>query len=358
MAKSVALRSSFIFEKTRDLTKVVRKSRSVLQWLCANFLLASGVIWWIRRRFHKHGAVLALTFHRVLDEDGYHCTHSQPEIIVREQTFRQLLTYIRRRYEPVQLMDVAPGKACKLVRLVLTFDDGWEDNYRIVFPIAREFGIPVLIFITPGLLHQTQPFWPEQVVELMRLSNPRTSDAEIGTEIEALKKCSPEERERRLDKLRQKADEQGSTPTVSPVDDTLLWQQIAEMHRGGVRFGSHTQTHTILTTADEETVRREVVESKRAIESALGGKCDTFSYPNGNWSEETKRILSEAGYSLAVTTEKGAWLESTDPLCIPRVNVYEENLVGPFGHFSPAMFEYTTLWKAWRATATFGRKTQ
>jgi hypothetical protein len=59
-----------------------------------------------------------------------------------------------------------------------------------------------------------------------------------------------------------------------------------------------------------------------------------------------------------VTTEKGAWLKNTDPLCIPRVNVYEENLVGPFGHFSPAMFEYTTLWKAWRATPSFAQKTK
>jgi peptidoglycan/xylan/chitin deacetylase (PgdA/CDA1 family) len=359
MHKSIALRSSsFILQRTGELKGIVRKTRSALQWLYANFLLVSGVMWWTRRRFRNHGAVLALTFHRVLDDESCHCTHSQPEIVVREQTFRRLLTHILRHYEPVQLTDALPGTAGRLVRVVFTFDDGWEDNYRIVFPMAREFGIPVLIFITPGLLHQRQPFWPEQVVELMRSLRPPAGDSEITALIEELKKCGPAERERRLVQLRQRAHEQVSTATASHVDDTLLWQEIVEMHRGGVTFGSHTQTHMILTTADEETVRREVVDSKKAIESALERNCDTFSYPNGNWSPEAKRILAESGYRLAVTTQKGAWLKNTDPLCIPRVNVYEENLVGPFGHFSPAMFEYTTLWKAWRATPRFAHKTQ
>jgi peptidoglycan/xylan/chitin deacetylase (PgdA/CDA1 family) len=330
----------------------------VLQWLCANALAASGVIWWIRRRFRRHGAVLALTFHRVLDEGSYHCTHSQPEIIVREHTFRKLLAYILRHYEPVHLTDAVPGSVGKLAKVVLTFDDGWADNYQIAFPIARETGVPVLIFITPGLLHQSQPFWPEQVIELMRALQPEVSDSEVTELIEELKKCCPQEQERRVRQLRDKASAAGLLASASHVDHTLLWQEIIEMHREGVAFGSHTQSHLILTTADQDAARREVVESKKAIESALGGTCETFSYPNGNWSSETKQILADAGYRLAVTMDKGAWIESTDPLCIPRVNVYEENLVGPLGHFSPAMFEYTTLFKAWRATPKLPRSKQ
>jgi hypothetical protein len=78
--------------------------------------------------------------------------------------------------------------------------------------------------------------------------------------------------------------------------------------------------------------------------------CTAFSYPNGNWSAAARGVVADAGFKLAVTADRQIWTAETDRLTIPRSNVYEEDLVGLSGHFSPAMFEYATIWKAWRRT--------
>jgi peptidoglycan/xylan/chitin deacetylase (PgdA/CDA1 family) len=122
------------------------------------------------------------------------------------------------------------------------------------------------------------------------------------------------------------------------------------MSRQGVRIGAHTQTHQILTKISQGEARQEVRLSKTAIESELGADCDTFAYPNGNWSPETREIVAEAGFELAVTTRRGAWMKGSDRLTIPRSNISEDNVAGPTGRFSAAMFAYSTIWKAWRAS--------
>ncbi len=337
------------------MTIFVKKARKVLQWLWARFLAASGCLWWAKRQLRGDGAVVALIFHRVLDESSYQKTQSQPEIVVREHTFRELVAHIVSRCEPVDLREAAPGMPGSKLKVAFTFDDGWEDNYTVAFPIIRGCGIPLIIFVTSGLVGRNSPFWPEQVIGLLRAIQPSVEDTEIEALIEGLKKCTAEERELRLAKLSEQAREKGTSPEPSSVDRTLSWQQILEMDRIGVEIGSHTQTHQILTFVGAEIARREVSESKAAIESALGKRCEAFSYPNGNWSPETRSLLAESGFKLAVTTETGAWTAACDPLSIPRVNVYEGKLVGPTGQFSPVMFEYMTFWKAWRATRAKSR---
>jgi len=328
---------------------LVTKAR-ILQQLWAKFLIASGCLWWAKRRLRAEGAVVVLVFHRVLDETGYRKTFSQRENIVRERTFRKLVAHVAGRYESVSLQKAEPGTPCKKPRVAFTFDDGWGDNYGVAFPITREYRIPLVIFVACGLIGRNTPFWPERVIALLRSVQPPVEEAQITAMIESLKKCTPQEREQRLTSLSEQACEKGTSLELSNADGTLSWQEIVEMDEAGVQFGSHTQTHQILTRVQAETARQEVLESKAVLERALGKRCDAFSYPNGNWSPETRRLLAEAGFKVAGTMDLGAWTVSCDPLCIPRINVYEGKLVGLSGRFSPAMFEYTTFWKAWRAT--------
>jgi peptidoglycan/xylan/chitin deacetylase (PgdA/CDA1 family) len=291
----------------------------------------------------RRGAVIVLTFHRVLDEAGYHAAGNLPGMAVRQQTFEKLAAYAAGRYETVDVSTAKPGELSARLRVAFTFDDGWSDNYPVAFPIAQAHGIPLTIFLCPALVGREAPFWPERVAALLHATGRR---GEIETVIEDLKHHSQEERERWIERL----GGAGTAVEFRAGDSTLPWEEIIAMDRAGVRFGSHTQTHQILTTVPPDTARAEIRESKGAIERALGHPCDLFAYPNGDWSPETRAILAESGYRLAFTTKRGAWTAASDRFAIPRSNIYEDNLAGLTGRFSPAMFEYTTFWKAWRAT--------
>jgi peptidoglycan/xylan/chitin deacetylase (PgdA/CDA1 family) len=334
---------------------VLANARRILRWSWAGMLAASGCLWWAKRQLRSSGAVVPLVLHRVLGETDSLKTHSLPGIVVRERTFREFVGHVVRRCEPVDLRAAEPGKPGPRIRVAFTFDDGWSDNHSVAFPITREYEVPLTVFLCPGLIDRKSPFWPETAVGLMRAIRPAAEEAEIEAAIERLKNSATEARAQYLAKLSEQARRQGRSVGPSNVDHTLSWAAITEMDRGGVSFGSHTQTHQILTGIPLEAARREVRESKAAIETALKKRCDAFAYPNGSWSAETRRLLAEEGFQLAVTTERGAWTASCDRLAIPRSNISEDNVVGPTGRFSPTMFEYTTFWKSWRATKAKSR---
>ena len=80
------------------------------------------------------------------------------------------------------------------------------------------------------------------------------------------------------------------------------------MSRGGIRFGSHTVTHPIISRVDGDRARREIAESKSTIEERLGVSVTGFAYPNGGPADflpETKTLLRESGYRYAVTMSLG-----------------------------------------------------
>jgi peptidoglycan/xylan/chitin deacetylase (PgdA/CDA1 family) len=322
--------------------------RPILRSLWVGLLASSGCLWWAKRKLRGEGAVVALAFHRVLTDADYAQTHSEPEILVRERTFRELAAYAEREYLALDLHEAVPGEPSEKLKVVFTFDDGWWDNYSVALPIARAHRIPLTVFLCPQLVDKSMPFWPERVIALLRAAKTEPDRSEIKTLVESLKKQVPHEREQALTRLAEEANQNGVSVEATTIDRTLSWQEIAQMDRAGVRFGSHTRSHEILTALPADMARREVEGSDVAIEQMLGKPCDAFSYPNGSWSAESRSIVAEAGFKLAVTVDRRIWTADSDPLAIPRSNVYEDDLVGLNGRFSPTMFEYTTIWKAWR----------
>jgi peptidoglycan/xylan/chitin deacetylase (PgdA/CDA1 family) len=119
----------------------------------------------------------------------------------------------------------------------------------------------------------------------------------------------------------------------------------------GVKFGSHTQSHEILTRVPPGKAYRELKESKREVEERLGDSCLLFSYPNGDWSQPVRDFVAQLGYRFAFTNQQGVWTRECDPFLIPRVNLWEGALIGPRGRFSAAAFDYVVFWRASRTLA-------
>ena len=322
-------------------------ARSMLQLMWARWLQASGCLWWAKRQLRRRGAVLVLTFHRVLDNQQIRGTCSLPGIVVRQRTFRSLVKHVAAHFDAVSFSDALqtqPGS----MRMMITFDDGWKDTYANALPVMHAHGIPATVFVCPGLMGRTLPFWPEVVASLLARATPPVSAVEIETLIETLKTYSTKRREQVIAGLGElHAPAAGEDSDHS--DRTVSWEEIREMNAAGVDFGCHTHTHQILTHVPAFTARREIHESKSSIEAALDRRCDLFAYPNGNSSPETRRMLVEEGFCAAFTTERGAWTSDTDRMAIPRLNVCESSVVGLLGRFSPTMFQYSVFWRAWRA---------
>jgi peptidoglycan/xylan/chitin deacetylase (PgdA/CDA1 family) len=324
----------------------------------------------------RDGATVVLAFHRVLTDADLATTCSLEGIIVRERTFEKLASFLTRHCHVTDISrrSPCPEKEGEKPQVSITFDDGWHDNVTTAFPIVTRHNLPIVIFVCPGLMGQRQPFWPERAIHLLksaclagvdkRLLNGLLSSvtnvlpmpaggpskAWMESMVEGFKSLVPTVREtvmRQLEDVCSNIEGLTSTP-----DTTMAWTDFETLRSSGVTFGSHTQSHPILTQIPQERVHKELRGSKAVLEERMGSEtCRFVAYPNGSVSEPVRLEAFQTGYQYAFTIESGTWNKQTDPLLIPRINIWEGKLVNPFGHFSRAMAEYNIFWQAYRSSS-------
>jgi len=104
----------------------------------------------------------------------------------------------------------------------------------------------------------------------------------------------------------------------------MNWDEIREMSQQGITFGSHGLHHNILTQLDSDAKYDEVVNSLHVMQNANVALTPFFSYPNGNWDDETVSLVKQAGYKGALTTELGYNVPLMDPYLLKRIAIHED----------------------------------
>ncbi len=297
--------------------------------VAANILEKCGVVECLIDRYSKNSFVV-LMYHRVVPAKA-----TQPGLeagmYVEPDTFDMHLRYLKRHFlisplsEAVKYLEGSfPPKRQPVC--ILTFDDGWFDFYKYAYPILSDHGVPATVFLPTKFIGTNDQFWTDSlsrlchgrdsgaacrnptvpshpVIDLLENGN-GSMEARLERAIESMKALPEEEIHRLLDGLRERW---GIDPSPESRD-FLTWDEVREMHRSGlVSFGSHTETHRILTTLRDDEIVRELRQSKERLaeEGVVGSSFPPFAYPNGNHTDKIMRFVKQDGYSLAVTTRKG-----------------------------------------------------
>ena len=309
--------------------------RKLVGILVAACFYYSGLVrlarWW-RRRSGPH--LIILKYHRASGGD-----------------LRRHLLYLRRHYRMLHLQEAleglyaSPGERMqgrdRPTPLVLTFDDGYYDNYTHAFALARELHVPITLFLIPGYVESGEHFWwleGQCLVDQAQVDNVtiegrlyRLEQAEeralLAQAIDARLRhaSSVAEREAFLTRVRQMLAVSSSATPEEEAVRPLTWAEVREMEESGwVSFGGHTMHHPILAYLScPEEVRREVEECRGVLEQQLGHPVRTFAYPVGrpeHIGTVALQAVREAGYDWAVTTAKGVTTPQNDPHQLRRVS--------------------------------------
>jgi len=340
---------------------VVPKLRRLLLQAVAGTLYYSGLLrlrLFFRRVVLDKREVCVLGMHRVLCEAEQAGANSLEGMVLREDTFARMLEFLSRKFRVVSLEDILQGRdnhpGDSRPRCLLTFDDGWRDNYTTAYPLLRKFQIPATIFLVTGVIGTREVFWVEQLRRSwknpLRQSQmhsviagilPRQNGGrKISLEevIEFAKHMPGDDRSRLLKSLL--LSDQPNEQTDGS-DQMMNWDEAAELSRSGVEMGAHTVTHPLLTHENSATVRQEVRLSKETLEEKLTVKVRAFAYPNGDWNEKVREEVVQAEFRCAFTTRHGWHEHGGDLFAIPRVTLHEGKVTGLDGKFSPAMFSLT-----------------
>ena len=308
--------------------------------------------WWYCRRSHYSGRSVPasrsmmrfqiINYHRVLplqdplSIDIIELNQFERQIKVLAQNFRVITL--------PQLMDEIHTGTLQSDTLCITMDDGYRDNYMYAYPILQKYGVPATIFLASGVIGKPGLLWHDRVLQIVRAAKvarvvwPLNGRADWnfsrGAErvgfalslLSSLKRLPPVLRDQEIDCLLSIC---GLNPEELPNNEMLSWDEVREMHRHGMAFGSHTVNHPILALLSDEEIAFELSESKRHIEEQIDTTIDSFAYPNGRLEDFNPRVqylLQHHGYRCAVTTVWGMNSRCDDPFAWKRTPAWETDI--------------------------------
>src|ERR1035437_4300236 len=230
-----------------------------------------------------------LLYHRIVNskkETGRHKTY------VFKNRFEAQLRFLKENgYETITFHDLTSptsplpeerdgrllADGVRQKKIILTFDDGYEDNYTILFPLLKKYGFKAVIFL-----------------------------------------------------VTQKKDNSWGIQEGEPVFRMMNEKQIHEMSEYGIEFGGHTQNHPDLTKISIEEAKKEIEGCKKDVEVVIGKPTLSFAYPFGALNEKIKSAVKDSGYQFGIATKSGANLFSDDKFQIQRIEIGPQNGLARF----------------------------
>lgn len=294
-----------------------------------------------------------LAYHRVIDHDRSDFDTFVGNVSASPDEFAAQLDWLAANFNPVSLDEVkhAVGGGTSLPKrpVLITFDDGYADNFMNAYPELVKRDLPAALFLATDHIGTGAAFWWDRAAVLFHRTKltestlPGTgwaawgeygAEAEAARWIEAMKLVPEDEKNSALDALPSALGV--SIPSGAHQDLTLDWGQVRTMASNGVAIGAHTCSHPILTRVDPARARAEVTGSRQRIVDELGEVPVSFAYPNGQSTdvdEGVRRIVEESGFELAFTLVPGPARRReylADPLMIRRIYVHHGDGLGRF----------------------------
>ena len=271
-----------------------------------------------------------LAYHRVLDSIEPADFSFDPELIsASSDAFRRQLSIVKRRFAPMrfdELIDCLDRRRPVPRRAVLiTFDDGYDDNYRHAWPILRDVGLSAMFFVCTGHIDSGRPYAYDWLVHMLCTTRAESLQApelaidwllpdDLGARrelaarlLDRIKTLDAQAQQALIDRLQR---EWSMPPDAGHPDcRPMRWAQLREMHAGGMEIGSHGVDHRMLAKMPRAAMREEVANSKRTIERELGAEVRVISYPVGGkdaYDDTVIAAVREAGYQAACSYRAGA----------------------------------------------------
>jgi peptidoglycan/xylan/chitin deacetylase (PgdA/CDA1 family) len=287
-------------------------------------------------------AVYVLTYHRIGDWRA--TSFDAATFSCDAERFRRHLMVVKERFEVIDLprlrhlqeSGAVPARPLALI----TFDDGYRDNYLAAFPILRELEVPAVFFLPTGLVGTSQvPWWDEVAwtvrharAERLSLPGDREGIPLAGADVERsisrvlkwVKHAEAMPLPDRMDAIRL-ACNAGARPAAEDADLLLGWDEVRAMHAAGMSIGSHTHTHRLLAQLPLAEQEQELARSKEILEAELRSPVESIAYPVGGhycYTQETRHLARKLGYRIGFNhTNAVARLPVSDALDVARLMV-------------------------------------
>ncbi len=315
-----------------------------------------GLVRMMERLGASRPGLVVLTYHRIAEpgSDPFY----DPVISATPDSFRAQVEWLARGPRVLALEEaiewITSAGRWREPAVLVTFDDGYRDNFDIAVPILRERGVPATFFLPTAFLEEPRLPWWDRVACILkqtrvnRLELPLWSDGEAGSgdgppalTIDLTQTSRPAAIRAVIDAfldgriadepwfLTMLADRAEVALDSSAMARALFadWGQVRGLTGPdtGLSVGSHGHSHRRLAALEHDAQRAELIGSRRILEDRLGLRIEALAYPYGwpgSFDERTRSIAAEAGYRVAFASFEGInHRDSTDSFAVRRLGV-------------------------------------
>ena len=258
--------------------------------------------------------VLCLNYHRIGEAGRSAYDHGLWSATA--EAFDDQVGWLKSCFDVIRPEDLPTALAGRKGRYVLiTFDDGYRDNYTAAFPVLKRHAVPATFFVSTGFIDAPRLPWWDEIAWMVRTSRKAAvelpawlpapvpfDEPDRGRAMYAVlctyKSLSPASAEEFLRAVGDAAGT-GRHPGAGAADLWMTWDMLREMRAAGMSVGGHTVNHPILIRMSREEQLPEIDGCGRRLADELGGPMRSFSYPNGDFNEDTRACLREVGVRFA-----------------------------------------------------------
>lgn len=219
-------------------------------------------------------------------------THKGNMVTITPEVFEGQMEYLYRAgYRTLKIDEliayIKGGLTLPQKAVLVTFDDGWLDNYIYAFPTIKKYKINAAVFLITN-----------------RVENASENTTRIPVFIPTHEESKSLIKKRESHKV------------------VLNWKLIKEMSNSGmIKFYSHTKSHAKCNDLSEKELMEELRESRDIIEKQLGSPCPYFCWPYGKYNDFAVNVAKKTGYKAIFTINHGVVETGSDPFAINRIIV-------------------------------------
>lgn len=293
----------------------------------------------------RERSVAILRYHSVHEDPRQHENTIGFGITHSTTSFATQMRILASRFHPISLDELLTalenGRQLRRHSVVVTFDDGYADNFELAAPILEKYGIPGCFYVMVGpidsggvpwfvriryaVAHTKVSRWTDPEGKTHELDSPQHRKEAFWAASRSLAKSTGHGQEKLLGEIEAKLDVE---PLAPPDCKMLSWEQIRALHKAGHIIGSHTVTHPNCAYIGCSEMDSEFFTSKRRLEDELKAPVIHFSYPSPilepHFSSESIERSKRAGYRTAATCSGGVVRLGNNALSLPRIFAQSE----------------------------------
>jgi peptidoglycan/xylan/chitin deacetylase (PgdA/CDA1 family) len=265
------------------------------------------------------------------------------------ETFAAQMSFLSKRRCVISLDTLnemlTKGESAAPGSIVITFDDGYLDNYEIAAPILAEHGLPATVFLATGYIERVENMWidvlygafrnrTQQRLELpdgnFDLTQPLQVDYGYQSVAGTLVRASKVERAELMSLVQAQLKPAHDEPRL-----TMSWSEVRNLRQRfpNISIGAHTREHVDLSGMPDDEVVEELSAAHEDIRREVGVDAIHFTFPYGHDNAHARAWLKSNGYRTALLTEPTSLVRNnSDPMALTRLEVTQDQSLGRFAY--------------------------